>query len=132
MDVRRDADIGEWMEDCTCISVHMHSRDVTLTAVYRVHWLWAKAQKTRWIEELQCLQVEMGSAVRFFRHQERVWKENEEVTEPQSQPGHAAWAARQGVMWCSLAVQAESKFTALIESDPPPNFAKVIHPQSSI
>jgi hypothetical protein len=26
----------------------------------------------RWIEELQCLQVEMESAVRFFRHQEQV------------------------------------------------------------
>ncbi|KAI9431446.1 hypothetical protein BJY52DRAFT_1131837 [Lactarius psammicola] len=45
-------------------------RNITLHAIYRVHWLRAKAQKMRWIEELQCLQVEMGSAVRFFRHQE--------------------------------------------------------------
>jgi hypothetical protein len=34
MDVRRDADVWEWMEDCMCISVHTNSRDVTLTAVY--------------------------------------------------------------------------------------------------
>jgi hypothetical protein len=131
MDVRRDTDVGEWIEDCTCFSAHTHSRNVTLDAVYRVHWLRAEAQKMRWIEELQCLQVEMESAVRFFRHQEQVWQAKEELIEPQSQPGHAAWAARQSAMWFSMAVQAESKFMALLESDPPPEFAKVIRPQSS-
>ncbi|KAI9445916.1 hypothetical protein H4582DRAFT_2052055 [Lactarius indigo] len=118
MDVRRDADVGEWMED-------------SLYAVYQVHWLQAKAQKTRWIEELQCLQVEMGSTVRFFRHQEQFWQAKQEFIEPESQPGHAAWAARQSAMWSSMAMQAESKFTALLESDPPPEFAKVIPPQLS-
>ena len=82
----------------------------------------------RWIEELQCLQVEMESAVRFFRHQEQVWHVKEEAIDSQSQPGHAAWAARQGAMWCSMAMQAESKFTALLKSDPPPEFGKVIRP----
>ncbi|KAH9026760.1 hypothetical protein EDB85DRAFT_1868785, partial [Lactarius pseudohatsudake] len=113
MDVRRDADVGEWMED-----------------FYRVHWLRARAQKMRWIEELQCLQVEMGSTVRFFRHQERFWQTKQELIEPKSQPGHAAWAARQSAMWSSMAVQAESKFTELLKSNPPPEFAKVIPPQS--
>ncbi|KAF8266109.1 hypothetical protein EI94DRAFT_1701995 [Lactarius quietus] len=42
MDVWWDTDVGEWMED-----------------FFRVHWLQAKAQKTQWVEELQCLQVEM-------------------------------------------------------------------------
>jgi hypothetical protein len=74
----------------------------------------------------------MESAVRFFRHHERVWQAKGEFIEPQSQPGHAAWAARQGAMWRSMAVQAESRFMALLESDPPPEFAKVIRPQSSI
>jgi hypothetical protein len=132
MDVQRDTDVREWIEDCTCFSVHARSRNVTLDAVYRVHWLRTKAQKMRWIEELQCLQVEMESAVRFFKHQERVWQAKEELIEPQLQPGHAAWAARQSAMWCSMAVQAESKFTTLLECDPPPEFAKVIRPQSSI
>jgi hypothetical protein len=77
-------------------------------------------------------QVEMESAVRFFKHQEQVWQAKEELIEPQLQPGHAAWAARQSAMWRSMAVQAESKFTTLLESDPPPEFAKVIRPQSSI
>ncbi|KAH9011246.1 hypothetical protein EDB84DRAFT_1445273, partial [Lactarius hengduanensis] len=107
MDIRRDADIGEWMED-----------------FYRVHWLRAKAQKMQWIEELQCLQVKMESAVRFFKHQEQSWQAKQELIEPQSQPGHAAWAARQSAMWSSMAIQAGSKFTALLKSDPPPEFAK--------
>jgi hypothetical protein len=131
MDVRRDTEVGEWVEDCMCLSFYTHSSDVTLVAVYRVHWLRAKAQEMRWIEELQCLQVEMESAVRFFRYQERVWKAKEEVIEPQSLPGHAAWAARQSAMWHSMAMRAESKFTTLLKSVPPPEFAKVLQPQSS-
>ncbi|KAI9436339.1 hypothetical protein H4582DRAFT_1816946 [Lactarius indigo] len=114
MDIQRDADIGEWMED-----------------FYRVHWLRAKAQKMRWIEELQCLQVEMESAVRFFRHQEQFWQAKQELLEPQSQSGHAAWAAKQSAMWCSMAIQAESRFTALLRSNPPPEFAKVLRLQPS-
>ncbi|KAF8274185.1 hypothetical protein EI94DRAFT_1562258 [Lactarius quietus] len=58
MDVQQDTDVGEWMED-----------------FFRVHWLQAKAQKMRWVEELQCLQVEMELAVRYFKHQERAWKD---------------------------------------------------------
>jgi hypothetical protein len=91
----------------------------------------ANAQKMRWIEELQCLQVEMESAVRFFKHQEQFWEAKRELIDPLSQPGHAAWAARQSAMWSSMAMQAESNFTALLKSDPPPEFAKVIRPQSS-
>jgi hypothetical protein len=86
----------------------------------------------RWIEELQCLQVEMESAVRFFRHQEQIWKTKHEFIDNQSQPGHAAWAARQSEMWHVMAAHAESKFTALIESQPPPEFAKVSRPSANI
>jgi hypothetical protein len=83
MDVRRDANVGEWMEDCKCFSVHTHLRNV-IFAVYRVHWLRAKAQKMRWIEELQCLQVEMESAIRFLRHQEQIWQVKQNLIESQS------------------------------------------------
>jgi hypothetical protein len=99
-------------------------------AVYRVHWLRAKAQKTRWIEELQCLQVEMESAIRFFHHQEQFWQEKQMLIAPQSQPGHIAWAARQSAMWHSMAIQADTKFNDLLKSHPPPDFAKVIRPYS--
>jgi hypothetical protein len=129
MDVRGDADVGSWMEDCASFSVFICSMKISFGTVYRVHWLRAKAQKMRWVEELQCLQVEMDSAVRFFRHQGQVWHEKEEVTDSESQPGHAAWAARQSEMWYSMATQAESKFTTLLSDDPPPEFAKVIRPQ---
>jgi hypothetical protein len=129
MDVRRDADVGEWMEDCmsSFFSHTLNNSDHGL--VYRVHWLRAKAQKMRWIEELQCLQVEMKSAVRFFRYQEGVWHFKERSSP--SQPGHTAWAARQSAMWNSMAIQAESKFSTLLETDPPPEFAEVLWPQSS-
>ena len=104
---------------------------LNLNAVYRVHWLRAKAQKARWIEELQCLQVEMESAVRFFQHHEQFWKEKQELAESQSQPGHAAWAARQSAMWNSMGMQADSRFIGLLKSHPPPDFAIVIRPHSN-
>ena len=103
-------------------------RNVTFDPVFRVHWLRAKAQKMRWIEELQCLQVEMESAVRYFRHQEKFWKERGEVIDSRSQPGHAAWAAKQSAMWCLMAIHVNSTFTTLLKNDPPPEFAKVLRP----
>ena len=73
----------------------------------------------------------MESAIRFFRHQEGVWHAKEGVINSHSQPGHTAWAARQSAMWDSMAIQAESKFSTLLENNPPPEFAKVLRPQSS-
>ena len=134
MDVRRDSDIGAWMNDCRCISVQAlsyGSLKTKLNAVYQVHWLRAKAQKERWIEELQCLQVEMESAVRYFRHQEIFWEERQQFIDPLQQPGHAAWAARQSAMWHSMAMQAGSRFRDLLKSHLPPDFAKVIQPHSN-
>jgi hypothetical protein len=74
----------------------------------------------------------MESAIRFFRHQEQFWRMKHEFIDNNSQPGHAAWAARQSAMWCSMAVYVESKFTALVASDPPPEFAKVLKPPLNI
>lgn len=113
------------------ICILLDAQQINLNAVYRVHWLRAKAQKTRWIEELQCLQVEMESAVRYFQHQEQLWQHKQERIEPQTQPGHAAWAARQSAMWHSMATQAGSRFTDLLNSHPPPDFAQVIRPHSN-
>ena len=111
------------------VLIDVHKMD--LNAVYQVHWLRAKAQKTRWIEEIQCLQVEMESAVRFFQYQERFWQEKQELIDRRTQPGHAAWAARQNSMWHSMTTQAESRFNDLLKSHPPPNFAVVIQPNSN-
>ena len=108
----------------------MDAQQIHFKAVYRVHWLRAKAQKAWWIEELQCLQVEMESTVRFFQHQEKFWREKQELIEPRSQPGHAAWAAKQSAMWRSMAMQANSRFNFLLKNHPPPSFAKVIRPQA--
>jgi hypothetical protein len=46
MDIRRDADVGAWMNDCRHILAHARSDEFSTTklnAVYRVHWLRAKA-----------------------------------------------------------------------------------------
>jgi len=73
----------------------------------------------------------MESAIRYFQHQERFWNEKQNLIEPQLQPGHAAWAARQSALWNSMAMQAYSIFCNLLKSHPPPDFAKVIRPYSN-
>jgi hypothetical protein len=72
----------------------------------------------------------MESAVRFFTHQGQNWQAKQKLVGTQSQTGHAAWAARQSAMWLSMAVQAESRFSTLLKSDPPPEFAQVLGPHS--
>ncbi|KAN0128328.1 hypothetical protein V8E53_013833 [Lactarius tabidus] len=52
----------------------------------------------------------------------------EGVINSHSQPGHTVWAARQSTMWYSMAIQAESKISTLLENNPPPKFAKVLRP----
>ncbi len=61
----------------------------------------------RWIEELQCLQVEMVSAIRFFKHEEELWRTKHELSDIQSKPGHASWAVRQSTMWCSMGAYSD-------------------------
>jgi len=50
------------------------------------------------------------------------------LIDPRSQPGHAAWAARQSEMWHSMATQAYSRFNNLLMTHPPPDFTRVIQP----
>jgi hypothetical protein len=69
--------------------------------------------------------------VRFFKHQDQFWQEKQTFIQSGSHSGHAAWAARQSTMWCSMATQAEAKFAALLKSNPPPELAQVIRPQST-
>jgi hypothetical protein len=73
----------------------------------------------------------MESAVRFFQYQDLFWQGKQDLIDPQLQPGHAAWAARQSAMWCSMATKADSMFSDLLRSNPSSNFAKVIWPHSN-
>jgi hypothetical protein len=89
------------------------------------------AQKMQWIEELQCLQVEMESAVRSIKHQQ-FWQAKLDLIELKSQLGHAAWAERQSSMWSSMAIEAKLKFTTLLKSNLPPEFVVVLKPQNKV
>src|SRR6266852_4250098 len=73
----------------------------------------------------------MESAIRFFQHQEQSWRKKKELIEPRSQPGHAAWVARQCAVWNLMAMQADTRFNDLLKSHPPPDFAKVTRPHSN-
>ena len=76
--------------------------------VQRVHWIWARAQKHRWDEELLLVKYEMQWTTRSFLHKAREWEVRFE--EPNIDPGPKAYAARQSSQWRSLATDADQLF----------------------
>jgi hypothetical protein len=78
-------------------------------AVQRVHWLRARAQKSRWNEEVILLQYEMEWAVRYFLHHSHQWRVRAQAAEVTA--GQAAYGFRQAASWQSLAGRAEAQFS---------------------
>jgi hypothetical protein len=84
-----------------------------MSAVNRVHWIRARAQKNRWQEELTLTGYEMQWTVRHFQHQAGKWRKWRNQAEDSDKQGAAAYAARKDVMWTKMAQHADRKFTAV-------------------
>jgi hypothetical protein len=82
-----------------------------MSAVNRVHWIRARAQKNRWQEELTLTGYEMQWTVRYFHHQAGTWEKWGIQAADADKPGAAAYAARKVVMWTQLRNDAERRFT---------------------
>jgi hypothetical protein len=79
-----------------------------VSVVKRVHWLRARAQKTRWQEELLLVTYEMQWTVRYFIHQTNQWELA--LAYLNITPGAHAYASRQNMAWYQLACQADTAF----------------------
>ena len=103
-------------------------------AVYRVHWLKAKARRDRWREEQILLASEMQWTELFFHHRASQWKaltaESSAAashggncsqsdsrmpleTENRRSEGHICYALKLESRWNRLAQQAAVKFSAV-------------------
>ncbi|KAM6490431.1 hypothetical protein JOM56_014104, partial [Amanita muscaria] len=74
----------------------------------RVHWLRARAQMTRWQEELLLVTYEMQWTVRYFLHQTTKWESA--LSHPNITPGASAYASRQKMKWHKLTCRADKAF----------------------
>ncbi|KAF8258199.1 hypothetical protein EI94DRAFT_1623948, partial [Lactarius quietus] len=79
-------DEGTWMDDFE-----------------RVHWLCAKAQFERWLEEQQSIHDEAQWVPAYFHAKAEAWKKLMVFTVKESLKGHAAYASYQMHMWEKLA-----------------------------
>lgn len=84
-------------------------------AVYRVHWLKAKARRDRWAEEFTLISSEMDWVTLFFKNKAKAWLRLEATPSgsenEQDVRGKVCYAAKQAEFWSSLADEAASKFS---------------------
>jgi hypothetical protein len=107
--------------------------DVNQDAVYRVHWLKAKARRDRWSEESTLLSFEMDWVLNYFQTQAARWHgrataaggggDNDELDLGDRtsvgvvgrgrhlSSGHRCYALRQENMWLKFSEAARLKFT---------------------
>lgn len=76
--------------------------------VQRVHWIRARAQRSRWEEELLLVKYEMEWTTRSFLYKTREWQDRFE--EPNVDAGPKAYAARQSSQWWHMALDSDRLF----------------------
>jgi hypothetical protein len=78
-------------------------------AVYRVHWLRARAQLHRWQEEVALTRNEMHWTINYFTFRQGQWL-LWQSSYPYVTQGHLAYAERQKAMWAEIGEQARRLF----------------------
>lgn len=92
-------------------NVHHFLQQFIFLIDLRVHWLFARAMKMRWAEELILVRHEMVWTWMFYTNRAREWTGwadravGDEVFE-----GHEAYARKQAALWNKLAVTAHTHF----------------------
>jgi hypothetical protein len=86
-----------------------------------IHWLRAKAQFERWLEEQASIHNEAVWVLAYFHSKAEQWEERMKNAAQYSQKGHAAYASQQMHSWEELSKSSE-KSLAPITSTPVKTF----------
>jgi len=78
--------------------------------VYRVNWLKAGAQHSRWKEDWTLVNFEMMWLLLFFDIKARGWQRRSEESTGKGLIGHSCYALQQKGMWETCARQAKEAF----------------------
>jgi hypothetical protein len=80
-----------------------------------VNWLRAKAQHTRWEEELMIVQKEMEWTCNTFQSLQQIWTSRANVyKDNKKMQGHWSYAVKQGIMWRDWNEQAKVSFSKIL------------------
>jgi hypothetical protein len=81
--------------------------------VNRVHWLRAKAQFERWVEEQDSIHNEAVWIPAYFRAKSNCWKVWMEHSSEARLPGHQAYASYQAHAWQELSRSSLRSFVPI-------------------
>jgi hypothetical protein len=82
----------------------------SFAVVNRVHWIRARAQKSRWKEEYTLVGYEMEWTVRYYLHHVKVWEGRATSSRQVGNAGATAYAIRKAAMWTDIATTAQAQF----------------------
>ena len=102
--------------ECECLP-NIIGRVIQFSSDFRVHWLFARAMKLRWGEELHLVRHELVWTWMFYVNRAKEW--NRWAVLASGHPnhaGHTAYARKQGALWEKMAVRAHANFAALCPS----------------
>lgn len=84
---------------------------LTISIVYRISWLRAKARYTRWEEELSLVKHEMTWTVAWFETYENIWQKRfEDVADEECAEGLRCYALKQSQLWRDLGTHSQKRF----------------------
>ena len=90
---------GKWLDGWMYVGRGHRKACADSSKVYRVNWLWSKAQFDRWEEEIKLVRFEMACTALWFEHQKLIWVRRAEESEEKGLKGHACYAWKHVEMW---------------------------------
>ncbi len=109
-------DDGTWMNDCE-LSYSLVDFDMLISVtVERVHWLRAKAQFERWLEEQDSIHNEAQWIPAYFHTRAESWRTLMAFAAQGSMKGHEAYASYQMNSWEELSRSAVKALSPIVSS----------------
>jgi hypothetical protein len=105
-----------WMTVSHCV-VKCYPHMLTCVSVERVHWLRAKAQFERWLEEQASIHNEAQWIPAYFHAKAEMWRKLMIISAQGSLKGHKAYASYQMHAWEELS-QSSANTLSLITKSP--------------
>jgi hypothetical protein len=93
--------------------VRVYDKDLQDGIVNRVHWLRAKAQLERWLEEQDSIHNEAVWVPAYFRAKADHWKAWMDMAAQAELPGHSAYASRKAHAWEELSRSSTKALTPI-------------------
>ena len=107
-----------WMvvSDHTYLIANSYAHILIFDTVERVHWLRAKAQFERWLEEQKSIHNEAHWIPAYFQARSQMWKRLVVTAAKESLKGHEAYASAQEQAWDELSKSSKAALSLITDA----------------